>query len=111
MTINGADHEMTFEQAFTRLEDVVRQLEGGTASLDRAISLYEEGMKLSKLCDGMLQGAQLRVTRLQEELTAPNASQGRSAGADTGHQANRPQGGTYTNGGSGSFDEAENLPW
>ena len=111
MTINGADHEMTFEQAFTRLEDVVRQLEGGTASLDRAISLYEEGMKLSKLCDGMLQGAQLRVTRLQEELTAPNSSHGQPTSGDAGRQAKGPQGGTYANGGSGSFDEAENLPW
>lgn len=60
-----ADGDTTFEQAFTRLEEVVRQLEGGQQSLDRAIELYEEGMALSQICDQMLQRAQLRISKLE----------------------------------------------
>ena len=39
--------EMTFEQAMKRLEEIVTQLEAGEAPLDKSMSLFEEGTKLS----------------------------------------------------------------
>ena len=53
--------ELRFEQALERLEAVVAKLEAGNASLDEALSLYEEGMELIRQCNAQLDGAQQRV--------------------------------------------------
>ena len=53
--------ELRFEQALERLEAVVAKLEAGNASLDEALSLYEEGMELIRQCNAQLDGAQQRI--------------------------------------------------
>ncbi len=58
----------SFEDAFTRLESVVRRLESGQMSLDQSTALFEEGMKLAKDCTEMLNGAELKIKRLQQGL-------------------------------------------
>ena len=62
------EHPMNFEDAFTRLESVVRRLEGGQMSLDQATALFEEGMQLAKTCTEMLNGAEMKIKRLQKGL-------------------------------------------
>ncbi len=59
-----------FEQALERLSEVLKELESDDVPLDKAIELYEEGMKLSKLCSKKLEEAELRieqVTRKENE--------------------------------------------
>ena len=51
----------TFEEQIAQLENVVRQLEGGSCSLDDSIKLFEEGIKLSKSCHDMLEKAEKKV--------------------------------------------------
>ena len=58
----------SFEDAFTRLESVVRRLESGQMSLDQSTALFEEGMRLAKTCTEMLNGAELKIQRLQQGL-------------------------------------------
>ena len=58
----------SFEYAFTRLESVVRRLESGQMSLDQSTALFEEGMQLAKTCTEMLNGAELKIQRLQQGL-------------------------------------------
>ena len=60
----------SFETVYTRLEETVRQLEDGGLSLDESIALFEQGMRLAKRCKELLDGAELRVTVLAEELQA-----------------------------------------
>lgn len=62
------DELPSFEDAFTRLEEVVRQLEAGQMTLDQATALFEEGMKLAKVCNQMLSSAELKITRLQKDF-------------------------------------------
>lgn len=62
---NGDAQTATFEQAFARLEETVRQLESGKLSLDESMRLFEQGMALSKRCNELLSTAELKVTRLQ----------------------------------------------
>ena len=52
---------MTFETAMTRLEEIVRQLESGKATLDESLTLYEEGIALVKLCSGRLDEAEQKI--------------------------------------------------
>jgi exodeoxyribonuclease VII small subunit len=58
---------MTFEEAYTELERIVAQMEGGTTTLDEAIALYERGVTLSRHCSTLLEQAELRVNRLRDD--------------------------------------------
>lgn len=53
--------EMKFEQALSRLEEIVRALDSGAAPLDESLALFEEGVRLVKLCSEKLDGAEQRV--------------------------------------------------
>ena len=41
---------LTFEQALTKLEEVVKKLENKEINLDEAVKLYNEGLEISKVC-------------------------------------------------------------
>jgi exodeoxyribonuclease VII small subunit len=57
-----------FEQDLSRLEEISRILEEDNLELEDAISLFEEGVKLSKSCLKMLKEAELKITELKDEL-------------------------------------------
>jgi exodeoxyribonuclease VII small subunit len=57
--------ELSFEAALKRLEEIVRRLEGGEASLDESIELYSEGDRLKQQCEARLQAAQARIEKIQ----------------------------------------------
>lgn len=50
-----------FESALKSLEDIVVQLEGGDLTLDRALELFEEGVKISRFCSSKLDEAERKV--------------------------------------------------
>lgn len=56
--------ELSFEEAYARLENAVAALQDGQMPLDQALRLYEEGMKLAQHCNELLQKAELRVQQL-----------------------------------------------
>jgi exodeoxyribonuclease VII small subunit len=55
---------MSFEDALTELEGIVRRLEGGQVKLDDAILAYERGAQLKRHCEKKLNEAQQRVDRI-----------------------------------------------
>jgi len=60
--------KITFEKAMERLQEIVSRLEDGNVPLEESIKLYEEGMKLGKLCKKMLDEAELKIKRLEESF-------------------------------------------
>ncbi len=58
-----------FEKDLSRLEEISELLENNDIGLEDSISLYEEGIKLSKNCLTTLKKAELKVTKLKNELT------------------------------------------
>lgn len=52
---------MKFEEALARLEEIVRALDGGAAPLDESLALFEEGVRLVKLCSEKLDSAEQTV--------------------------------------------------
>ena len=50
-----------FENAFTRLEAIVGDLEKGELALEEALKLFEEGVKLSQFCNAKLDEAERKV--------------------------------------------------
>jgi exodeoxyribonuclease VII small subunit len=57
----------TFEDAVQRLEAIVDQLERGDVALDRSMSLYEEGVELSKFCAAKLAQAEKVLKKLTKD--------------------------------------------
>ncbi|MFC1979069.1 exodeoxyribonuclease VII small subunit [Chloroflexota bacterium] len=57
--------ESSFEELLNKLEDVASKLDGGGLTLEESLTLFEEGMKLSKKCNDLLDLAELRIKNLQ----------------------------------------------
>ena len=54
--------KLTFEASMQRLDEIVKQLEKGDASL----ALFEEGSHLLKTCNEMLDHAEQKVVQLKK---------------------------------------------
>jgi exodeoxyribonuclease VII small subunit len=47
----GKEEKLNYEDAITKLEVIVRQMESGNLALEESVKAYEEGMKLVKFCE------------------------------------------------------------
>ena len=59
-----AKKQLSFEEAMTRLETIVSQLEKGDLPLEDALTLFEEGAGLMKQCAQALDQAEQKVAKL-----------------------------------------------
>jgi len=55
-----------FEEALTRLEEIVRHLERGDLPLNESLSMYEEGTALIASCNQLLDEAEQKVVKLKK---------------------------------------------
>lgn len=53
--------EVSFEDALDRLEEIVELLESGENQLEKSLELFEEGVKLVKLCNKKLEAVENSV--------------------------------------------------
>ena len=58
------NNEVSFEDKMKRLEEIATQLEKGDLDLDASVTKFEEGMKISKECNEMLEKAEKKITML-----------------------------------------------
>lgn len=65
--------DISFEEAFAKLEEVLRSLETGARTLEESMSLYEDGMLLAKQCHEYLDSAELRITEIASGNNHGNA--------------------------------------
>ncbi|HEY5045708.1 MAG TPA: exodeoxyribonuclease VII small subunit [Solirubrobacteraceae bacterium] len=61
----------TYETAAARVEEIIRRLDSGEASLNETLALVQEGKALIELCAGELEavGAALEELRLDDLVT------------------------------------------
>lgn len=59
--------DITFEEAMENLEKIVEQLEEGDVPLEKAISIYKQGMDLSRLCHTKLKTVEEQLTQILRE--------------------------------------------
>jgi exodeoxyribonuclease VII small subunit len=52
---------LSFEAGLQQLEAIVKEMESGDLPLERALDLFERGMKLSETCRKQLEEAETRV--------------------------------------------------
>lgn len=60
--------QLTIEEAFAQLEQLVAQLEAGEASLEQSFELYQQGMKLVRLCGR-------KIDRVEKQLIMAGESE------------------------------------
>ncbi len=63
--------ELSFEEAMSELEAVVRRLENGQVKLEEAVQAYERGVKLKNICTEKLQNAKSKIDLLTIEGDKP----------------------------------------
>ncbi|QKY69293.1 exodeoxyribonuclease VII small subunit [Lentibacillus sp. CBA3610] len=61
------ENNLSFEEAMLELEKIVEKLEKGDVPLEKAISYYQEGMQLSKICNDKLTNVQEKMTKIMNE--------------------------------------------
>ena len=61
---NGVSGELTFEQAYQELAQIVSRLETGNLSLSDSLALFERGQQLARLCETQLETAELRISQV-----------------------------------------------
>jgi exodeoxyribonuclease VII small subunit len=74
------DAPLSFETGLQQLETIVKEMESGELPLERALELFERGMKLSDACRKQLEEAETRVEVLMKR-----------AGAAAGEEKMQPQ--------------------
>jgi len=59
--------ELSFEQALKRLNTLVEKLESGQLPLEESVAAFEEGVKLTRRCEALLDSAEQRLQVLNKE--------------------------------------------
>ena len=55
---------ISFEQAMSRLNEIISQLESEQTSLEKSVELFQEGIELSKICNSKLSNIEDRVAKI-----------------------------------------------
>lgn len=61
------EKDIKFEKAMERLEEIVQGLEKGDLSLEDSLKIFEEGIRLSRVCMARLDEAEKKVEILMKE--------------------------------------------
>ncbi len=59
--------EIKFEKAMSRLEKIVEELERGDLDIDKSLEIFEEGIKMSRLCSKKLNEAEAKIEKLTKD--------------------------------------------
>ena len=64
----------SFEDCFTQLEKIVRELESTNLTLNESTELFEQGVILAKKCESILCEVNTRVKEISSKFTEPHTS-------------------------------------
>ena len=61
------EKDNNFETNLKKLEVIVDKLESGDIGLEESVELYEEGMRIKKICDKKLKDIEMQIKKIQIE--------------------------------------------
>ena len=99
--------EPAFEQALGRLEEIARNLEKGDLPLEDSLRLFEEGVRLTRLCAAQLDQAQRRIDLLTRATDGELKLEPFAALEETGSAPLDPAGGGGSQGGENPDDRSD----
>jgi exodeoxyribonuclease VII small subunit len=59
--------DIKFEKAIQRLEKIVDDLEKGELDIDKSLEIFEEGIKMSRVCSKKLNEAEAKIEKLTRD--------------------------------------------
>ena len=59
--------DLTYEDAFDRLQKITELLENGNVSLDNSIKYYEQGILLKNFCEKKLKNAEMKIKNVLDK--------------------------------------------
>jgi len=62
------ESEINFEESLKRLENIVSKMESGSVPLDKALSMYEEGMEIASICTKALDKAEVKLKKIRKKM-------------------------------------------
>ena len=62
--MENVDENKSFEEQIEKLENIVKELEKGDLNLDDSVAKFEEGIKISKECNEILETAEKKISIL-----------------------------------------------
>ncbi len=60
--------KMTYEEAFSKLEEITGSMSEAAVPLEKLIGLYEEGMALAAHCEALLKNYEARLEKVSEQV-------------------------------------------
>ena len=64
--------DFNYEKSLKRLEEIVKALESGEYTLEKMMTLYEEGVSLASQCNKALDEAEFKITELASKGNSEN---------------------------------------
>ena len=61
------EKDNNFEANLKKLEVIVDKLESGDIGLEESVKLYEEGMRIKKICDKKLKDIEMQIKKIKIE--------------------------------------------
>lgn len=63
------EEELSVEEAFARMQELIKDMEREDATLEQSFADYEEGMRLVRLCTGRIDSVEQRVQQMNADGT------------------------------------------
>jgi len=57
--------EKNFENTLAELEKIIKELENGQVPLEKAVEYYENGIKLKRSCENILEKAKMKISKVE----------------------------------------------
>lgn len=58
--------ELTLEENFSKLEEIIEKMQGQDVSLEESFALYEQGMKTLKNCNKKIDAVEKKMLKMNE---------------------------------------------
>ena len=61
------DSELSFEDALSRLEEIIHRMESGDSPLESLVKNYQSGVKLLKICRSKIELAEMKIKEVTDQ--------------------------------------------
>ena len=72
---NTFEKELSYEKAYSRLEEIVEKMSSAEVPLEELVKLYEEGMTLSVYCEKLLKSYEARLEKFSQRTVFSEADE------------------------------------
>lgn len=61
------DSDLSFEDALSRLEEIIHRMESGDSPLESLVKNYQSGVKLLKICRSKIELAEMKIKEVTDQ--------------------------------------------